>query len=87
MDSVIQPHLPRELVSFKILANPDSKKIAEYVDGTSPKKTPEEEKESTNTMSEEIAVDKDFILQELKIINMKNWQSIVSENVHPIFHV
>lgn len=59
----------------------DSKKISEYVDGTSPKKISFGDDSKNNMMSEEIAVDKEFIIEELKLINMKNWQSIVSENV------
>ena len=56
----------------------DSKKIAEYVEGVPTKKLNED---NGSEMSEEIAIDKGTILQELKLINMKNWQSIVSENV------
>ena len=58
----------------------DSKKISEYVDGVSPKKFLHEEN-SKSGMAEEISVDKEFLTQELKLINIKNWQSIVSENV------
>lgn len=58
----------------------DSKKISEYVEGVSAKKISFEE-ESKDSMSEEINIDKETIIQDLKMVNMKNWQSIVYENV------
>lgn len=56
----------------------DSKKIAEYAEGTYAKKSV-----ALNglEMSEEITIDKEFMIQELKMINIKNWQNIVSESV------
>lgn len=65
--------------SLVIRVSIDNKKIAEYVDGVSTRKGSED---FNGDMAEETVIDKETIIHELKQINMKNWQSIVSENVN-----